>query len=182
MIYISKIGLGTFKESYVMRTLKLAAHLSGEELKARMQQAEGKELYRRWQCLYLTQSYPVTAAYLSDLTGLSTAAVYLLVEQYNKQGPERVDYKPKGGRHHAYLSVAQERALLESLGQKAARGEILTAGDMGEEVEREMGFSVSDDYLWGLLKRHQWKKKAPRPQHLKKDGKAQKAFKKNSNT
>lgn len=162
-----------------MCTLKLAAHLSGEELKERMLQAETKELYRRWQCLYLTQSYEVTAAYLSDMSGLSISAVYLLVEQYNKQGPESVDYKARGGRHHAYLSVEQEEKLLEGLAEKAARGELLTAGNLREEVEREVGFSVSDDYLWGLLKRHRWKKKAPRPRHPKKDAGAEEGFKKN---
>lgn len=165
-----------------MRTLKLAAHLSGEELKERMQQADTKEMYRRWQCLYMTQNYAVTAAYLSDLSGLSTSAVYLLVEQYNLHGPDSVEYKPKGGRHHAYLSVEREEKLLQGLSEKAARAEILTAADIREEVEKELGFSVSDDYLWGLLKRHQWKKKAPRPQHVKKDAKAQKTFKKKSNT
>lgn len=163
-----------------MRTLKLTAHLSGEELKEKMRQAGTKEMYRRWQCLYLTQSYEVTAAYLSDLSGLSTSAVYLLVEQYNNQGPQSVEYKAKGGRHHAYLSVEQEQFLLNNLAEKAARGEILTVGDIREEVEQELGFSVSDDYLWSLLKRHQWKKKAPRPKHLKKDVKAEASFKKKS--
>jgi transposase len=165
-----------------MCTLKLAAHLSNVQLKERMQQAETKEMYRRWQCLYLTQCYEVTAAYLSDLSGLSTSAIYLLVEQYNKKGPGLVACKVRGGRHHAYLSVEQEEKLLETLGEQAARGEILTVGDIREEVERELGFAVSDDYLWGLLKRHQWKKKAPRPQHVKKDAKAQAGFKKKSNT
>jgi transposase len=130
----------------------------------------------------MTKNYEVTAAYLSDLSGLSTSAVYLLIEEYNLHGPESVEYKPKGGRHHAYLSVEQEEKLLEGLGAKAARGEILTVSDIREEVEKELGFSVSDDYLWGLLKRHQWKKKTPRSQHVKKDAKAQKTFKKKSST
>lgn len=165
-----------------MRTLKLAAHLSGEQLKERMQQADTKEMYRRWQCLYLTMTYNVTAADLSDFSGLSSSAVYLLIEGYNLHGPDSVEYKPKGGRHHAYLSVEREEKLLQGLGEKAARGEILTVTDIREDVEKELGFSVSDDYLWGLFKRHQWKKKAPRPQHVKKDPKAQQSFKKKSNT
>lgn len=143
-----------------------------------MQQAGTKETYRRWQCLYLAHQYELTAAYLSDLSGLSTSAIYLLIEKYNKEGPPSVGYKPKGGRHHAYLSVDQEAALLKGLSEKAARGAILTVGDIREDVERELRFSVSDDYLWGLLKRHHWKKKAPRPQHIKKDSKAQARFKK----
>src|SRR6476620_846220 len=119
-----------------MRTLKLTAHLSGEELKERMQQTDTKEMYRRWQCLYLAHHYELTAAYLSDLSGLSTSAIYLLIEQYNNEGPTSVEYKPKGGRHHAYLSVGQEEALLKGLGEKAARGEILTVSDIREDVER----------------------------------------------
>ena len=161
-----------------MRTLTLTSHLSGEELKARMRQAASKEEYRRWQCLYLVEHYEVTAAFVADLSGLSPSAVYQLVEQYNHQGPESVAYKPKGGRHHAYLSLEREQALLEGLGTKAARGELLTASDIRAEVEGELGFSVSDDYLWALLKRNQWKKKTPRPQHPQKDSSSQRRFKK----
>ena len=67
---------------------------------------------------------------VSDLSGLSTSAVYLLIKEYNRQGPESVDYKVRGDRHHAYLSVEQEVALLEGLGAKAARGELLTVADI----------------------------------------------------
>ena len=86
-----------------MRRLKLAFHLSGAELKKRgCSRQPARQLYRRWQCLYLTQAYEVTAAYLSDLSGLSTSAIYLLIEQYNLQGPDSVAYKAKGGRHHVF--------------------------------------------------------------------------------
>ena len=152
-----------------MRTLKLTAHLSGEQLKERMQQSRHQRDVPPLAVSVFNHHLQVTAADLSDFSGLSASAVYLLIEGYNLHGPDSVEYKPKGGRHHAYLSVEREEKLLQGLSEKAARGEILTVTDIREDVERELGFSVSDDYLWGLFKRHHWKKKAPRPQHVKKD-------------
>jgi transposase len=165
-----------------MCTLKLDAHLNAEQLKEHMQKAESIDVFRRWQCLYLVLTHAVDARFLSELSGLSKSSIYQLIERYNKQGPSSVQYKERGGRHHAYLSEAEETMLLENLGQKAAQGQILTVFDIQEEVEKELGFSVSDDYLWGLFKRHQWKKKAPRPQHPKRDARAQQNFKKKSKT
>ena len=165
-----------------MSTLKLVAHLRADQLKERMQQAESIEVFRRWQCLYLVLTHAVDATFLSEVSGLSKSSIYQLIERYNKQGPTSVQYKERGGRHHAYLSESEEIKLLEKLGGKAAQGQILTVFDIEEEVEKELGFSVSDDYLWGLFKRHQWKKKAPRPQHPKKDARAQQSFKKKSKT
>lgn len=163
-----------------MCTLKLVSHLSAGQLKERMQKAQSIEVFRRWQCLYLVLTHAVDATFLSELSGLSKSSIYQLVERYNKQGPESVQYKERGGRHHAYLSEDQEIKLLEQLGHQAAKGQILTVLDIREVVEKQLGFSVSDDYLWSLFKRHQWKKKAPRPQHPKKDIKAQQNFKKKS--
>jgi transposase len=163
-----------------MSTLKLVAHLRADQLKERMQQAESIEVFRRWQCLYLVLTHAVDATFLSELSGLSKSSIYQLVEHYNGQGPDTVQYKAKGGRHHAYLSEDQELKLLENLGGKAAKGQILTVLDIRQEVEKQLGFSVSDDYLWGLFKRHQWKKKAPRPRHPNSDAAAQQSFKKKS--
>lgn len=39
---------------------------------------------------------------------------------------------------------------------------------------------MSDDYIWDLFKRHNWKKKMPRPEHPKKNKMAQEEFKENS--
>lgn len=163
-----------------MCTLKLVAHLNAEQLKEHMQQAGTIEVFRRWQCLYLVLTHAVDATFLSELSSLSKSSIYKLIERYNRQGPSSVRYKERGGRHHAYLSESAEVKLLETLGQQAAKGQILTVLDIRQEVEKELGFSVSDDYLWSLFKRHQWKKKAPRPQHPKKDSRAQQSFKKKS--
>lgn len=52
--------------------------------------------------------------------------------------------------------------------QDAVKGLIKTAADIRKIVEKKVGKIVSDDFLWDLLNRHGWKKKVPRPHHLKK--------------
>jgi transposase len=44
---------------------------------------------------------------------------------------------------------------------------VLVAKQLRKAVEQKIGHKVSDDYLWELLHRHGWRKKAPRPQHPK---------------
>lgn len=78
------------------------------------------------------------------------------------------------------MSFAQEEELLKAIAEKSLKGEILTARDIREEVEKKVERSVSEDYLWDLFKRHGWKKKAPRPKHPLQDISAQDLFKKNS--
>ena len=70
--------------------------------------------------------------------------------------------------------------MLNELKQNAKEGKILVAKHIKKVIEAKIGKQVSDDYIWDLFNRHNWKKKKPRPQHPKKDIEAQEALKKNS--
>jgi transposase len=166
-----------------MRTLKLTAHFTTGELQKNLIGASSVEELKRWQILYLIAAYDgITARYLSDITGLSIPSVYLIVQRFNKQGSSSVVVKNRGGRRRSLLTTGQEKAMMNELGQKASTGMILTAYDIRKHVERAVGKAVSDDYLWDLFKRNGWVKQSPRPEHPKKDPKAQREFKKNSRT
>lgn len=69
--------------------------------------------------------------------------------------------------------------MMEGLKTKAKEGKVLTAKNIRTVIEKTVGQAVSDDYIWDLFKRHNWKKKMPRPQHPKHNQQAQEAFKKN---
>ena len=79
----------------------------------------------------------------------------------------------------SYLSLKEEKELLNRISEKAARGLILTMSDIRDDVEGRIGYKVSDDYLWDLFHRHGWKKKVPRPVHPKSKEGEQEEFKKN---
>jgi transposase len=164
-----------------MRRLHLAGHLSNEELINHLSLSRNTAVFSRWQILYLVQVGHIHSAELiSPLVGLSHPSIYKIVEGYNKNGPASIVYHPRGGRHRALLSMAEEQELLVKVEQDAAKGLVKTAADIRKVVENKVGKAVSDDFLWDLLNRNGWKKKMPRPHHPQRDITAQAEFKKNS--
>ena len=163
-----------------MKQFKLQEHLSTKDLKQRMGEAESLKEYKRWQCLYMVSSYEVDAAFISDVTGISVHTIYKLISLYNAHGPDGITLTGAGGRRRSLLSMEEEEKMMEELSKKASEGLILHAKDIKREVEKRVGQSVSEDYLWDLLGRHKWVKQSPRPEHPQKDKAAQQKFKKNS--
>ncbi|GBL34767.1 hypothetical protein EMGBS15_16090 [Filimonas sp.] len=166
-----------------MRSLVLVDHLSDSELTNQLKESKGSLTYNRWQILYLIQVGKMSSASLiSPIVSLSHSSIYKIVEQYNLNGITSISCKARGGRRKSYLSVEEEKALFASLKQKATVGKIKTANDIRTLVEAKVGKKVSDDYLWDLFNRNDWKKKVPRPFHPKRNQEAQEEFKKNSPT
>lgn len=163
-----------------MKFLRLQNHLSLSTIKKRMDSASNIQEFKRWQCLLLISSYDVTATFLSEMVGSSVHTIYKWIEGYNKKGAKSMELEGAGGRRRSLLSYAEEKIMMQELSDKAATGIVLQAKDIKKEVEKKVGKSVSDDYLWDLFKRHQWVKQSPRPEHPQKDKAAQEQFKKNS--
>lgn len=161
--------------------MKLLPHLSDNELRERLKNSRTASELRRWQSLYLIQTQKeITASYLSGILCIPKPTIYLYVQTYNKWGDKGVTVKKKGGRKRFYLSLEEETAMLDGIAGKAVKGEVITAKDIRDEVEKKVGHPVSDDYLWDLFHRHSWNKKKPRPKHPDSNEEDQEAFKKNS--
>jgi len=114
--------------------------------------------------------------------GVTKSKVYKVVEQYNKIGADFTDDINWGGRRLAtsIMSFEEENKMMNDLKLKATEGKILVAKHIKKVIEKKVGKQVSDDYIWDLFKRHNWKKKMPRPEHPKRNKAAQEEFKKNS--
>lgn len=163
-----------------MKFLKLENHLSSNTIRGKMNSCVNIKEFKRWQCLLLVSEYDVTAKFLSDIVGSSVHSIYKWIEGYNKTGSTSMELEGAGGRRRSYLNYEEEKTMMNELSDKAAAGIVLQARDIKKEVEKKVGKSVSDDYLWDLFKRHQWVKQSPRPEHPQKDKAAQEQFKKNS--
>jgi hypothetical protein len=74
----------------------------------------------------------------------------------------------------------KEAALLSSIEEEALSGRILTYKQIKKKVETEVGKEVSDDYIWDLFSRHNWKKKVPWQSHPKAARQVQEEYKKTS--
>lgn len=166
-----------------MRLLQLQPHLDNKSLLKKMRNQEDVRLFQYWQIIYSIQSNPGRKAEeYGGMLGMSTAKIYRICNLYNKHGESFDKQLNWGGRREqrSLLSYEQEKDLMKGLKKQAGEGKVITMNDIKGIVEKKVGHKVSDDYLWDLFKRHNWKKKAPRPQHLKKDETKQQEFKKNS--
>ena len=85
--------------------------------------------------------------------------------EYLRGGLVAAHGKPKGGRRHAHLSVAQERAVLRPLEQQAHTGRVVTARRIKTRYEDRVGHGMPDATIYRLLARHQGRQVPPRPKH-----------------
>lgn len=166
-----------------MRLLHLKPHLDNKSLLKKMHSQDDVRLFQYWQIIYSVHSNPgKKAEEYGSLLGMSAAKIYRVAALYNNHGEAFDKLLKWGGRRErrSLLPHGEEVSLMQGLEDEAGEGKVITMNDIKGAVEKKVGHAVSDDYLWDLFKRHGWKKKAPRPQHPKKDEAKQQDFKKNS--
>lgn len=166
-----------------MRILQLNPHLTTSELSVKLSTCSNIHQRGYWQILLSVSFNPNKKAeeYASFL-GVTKSKIYKVVELYNKEGASFTENNKWGGRRAAtsHMSFEDEEKMMTNLKLKAKEGKVLVAKHIRKIVETKLGKAVSDDYIWDLFKRHNWKKKMPRPEHPKKNKVAQEEFKKNS--
>ena len=163
-----------------MRKIKLADHLTDEELIERMELSENKQQFRRWQALYLIQTQGLSSAKVAEIVRVGSGTVIQWVYLYNNKGKESPAFKGSGGRRRCHMSYDEEISFLRELEKEAEKGIIITAKTVRYLAEEKLGHEVSEDYAYDLLHRHRWDKRAPRPCHPKADRDRQEEYKKNS--
>ena len=153
-----------------MAILQLKPHLSVEQLKERMHKERQVHRFKRWQILHAIATHKGIKAQAVALSlGSSIHVVRRTVQLYNRQGADFLEKLRWGGRreNRCLMRFEEEQELLQSWEATALEGGVLVAKQLRETVEQKVGRNVSDDYLWDLLHRHGWSKKAPRPEHPK---------------
>lgn len=166
-----------------MRILQLNPHLTTSELSGRLSACLNIHQRSYWQILLSVSFNPnKKAEEYAAFLGVTKSKIYKVVELYNKEGAGFTDNLNWGGRRSqtSHMSFEDEKKMMDDLKNKAKDGKILVAKHIRKIVETKVGKAVSDDYIWDLFKRHNWKKKMPRPEHPKRNKSAQEEFKKNS--
>jgi transposase len=160
----------------------MVAHLTQEELKRRIKDADCLEQIKRYQVVLMRLQYPERpVGEVAGLCGVSYKTVTQWTWLYNAEGPAALLLKGgRGGRRNALMSEAQESSMLEELRGKAEKGRIITVASVRQVAERLLGRKLPKDYAYDMLHRHQWRKIKPHTHHPKKDAASQEAFKKAS--
>ena len=132
--------------------------MSEKKLEAWVRGAHSREEYQKRLAIWMTYVGPFPAHQVARLLVVSKQAVWLWVSQYNRMGPDGLQRRGRGGRHHAILTVTQETALLESLQKRAQQGDPPRAVQVREEISRATGRDVSISYVYRLFDRIGWRK------------------------
>ena len=114
------------------------------------------------QCALLTQELPRR---LPNTLALPCAWYIAHVSEYNRHGAAAIETVGSGGRRRSYLSLGEERVLLEQLTPSAKAGKLTTRIKVKQAVEKKLGYNVHKSMIYRLLQRHQWGKRKPRPKH-----------------
>ena len=148
-----------------------------DDLERWVHDAPTKEIYRRRLAIWWT-ACGRHAADVANLLQTSARTVRSWIHQFNADGPTALDAENLGGRRWAHLSETEERAVLAALRPRARAGRLVTIHEVRAVVEARTQRAVSDQSLYDLLHRHEWRKVVPRPRHVRADPDAQEAFKK----
>jgi len=158
---------------------KALPHLTSEEVMERIKSTQGFRNIQRWLVIWNAIVQPRTAKEIGLSTGMAEQTVHNIISEYNRKGPKALETPGRGGRKKAYLTLQQEKELLKEFEEKALTGQIATAKDIKEEIEKRVGHEIHKTTVYRMLKRHGWRKVVPRPAHIKKNEEQQKEFKKN---
>jgi transposase len=159
-----------------MRRLKLADHLTVDELERRYRQASDPVERSQWQILWLLgQGRPTSE--VADITSYSTTWLYESVHRYNAEGASGVGDRRHLNPGQAPLLPAALRAELEqALDGVAPDGGIWTGPKVAAWMSTKLGRKVHAPRGWEVLQQLGYRSYLPR--HAKADAEAQETFKK----
>jgi transposase len=151
-----------------------------EALKARLKQAKTIAEFQRIQCVLMRAALDCSASDIAQVLGWATATVHITHSRWAKEGEAIFELKGKGGRRSQNLTDEEEAEVLTPFLGQATAGNVLKVAEIQTAYEAQVGRAVPNSTIYRMLKRHGWRKVAPRPRHPKADVMAQGAFKKSS--
>jgi transposase len=152
--------------------------LDREAVRQCMEVAKNLEEFKRFQSIHLRVNEGLTVKQISRITGLAESSIHNLHTLCRQKGLEALKTIGRGGRRRSYLSVEEEKAVLEEIVPEANNGGVLEVGIVHRAFEEKVGHPVARFTIYRLLERHDWRKISPRPRHPKTDLEVQDTFKK----
>lgn len=158
----------------------VAPHLTKQELILKLKEVKGFWKVQQIMVILNALSKPQSAESIASFVNLSKHRITKIIQEYNREGAAYFDRQGQGGRKYGYMTLEEEKNFLMTCEQKAIEGKYTTVSDIQNAFEQKINKSVSKSTIYRLLKRHNWRKLAPRPSHPKKDEQKQEVFKKTS--
>jgi transposase len=160
------------------KRVSIRADLGVEQLERRYRQAHDPVARSQWQIVWLlAQAEP--AERVGELTGYSLTWVRTVARRYNAAGENGIgDQRHDNPGGPRVLSGEQQAELDRALEEAAPDGGLWTAAKVAAWIAERIGRPVGVQTGWRYLRRLDWRRYRPRPEHAKADEQTQAAFKK----
>jgi transposase len=137
-----------------------------------------KAEFRRFLCVWLRVEGGMSAVEIAGAVKWSAHTVRVVQRRFIESGAGSFADGKRGRRTPPRMSFQEEGAFLAEFSAAAAEASVVAAGGIKAAWEARLGRTVHKSTLCRMLKRHGWRKVAPRPRHPKRDPEAAGAFKK----
>ena len=142
--------------------------------------AKDMETLRSAQAVLLPALLNATLEQTAAALGVGRATVHRLQQRLRCRCAHPESPHPiRGGRHHATLSLEEERIFLEPWVKLAVTGGLLVVAPIRAALAQQLGRPVAASVVYRLLERHGWRKVAPDTRHPKSNPQIQEDWKKN---
>jgi transposase len=156
--------------------IRLAPHLSTEELFAGYRLAKRASEKTRWQVVWLL-SQGKTSQEAAEATGYSQKWVRRLAARYNAEGLDGLqDRRRKNPGQRRLLSPEQQSELSVALEGPAPRGGFWSGPEVARWMSEKLGRTVSPQRGWDYLRQADYTPQVPRPAHESADPELQASF------
>jgi transposase len=164
-----------------MYRIKLASHLSVEDLEQRYRRAAEPTERSRWQIIWLLSKGQL-AREIAESTGYSAYWIGQIARRYNAEGPDGMANRRHTTSHRAapLLTETQQEELRQALSGPAPQGERWTSRTVAQWMSERLGRPVANQRGWDYLQRFGARLRLPRPRHVAASAEEQAAFKKSS--
>lgn len=156
--------------------LRLARHLSHDDLFGRYQAAECPVARSHWQVLWMLSRGWRTDD-ISEAIGYSPTWIRKLVGRYNRGGAEAMgDQRRYNPGAQALLSPEDEADLRSALESATEQGDAWSGAQVARWMSTRLGHPVGRQRGWETLRRLGYTPQRPRPRHTDADPEAQARF------
>jgi|SRR5882724_12931777 len=160
------------------RYIEVKANLDEKELEKRYRAARDGVERSQWQILWLLRSGK-RAREVAELTGYSVVWIRALVKRYNAGGAATIgDNRHKNPGRPLKLNAEQQASVKAEVMKAEAANEPWTGVQVAAWMSQVLGQPVYAVRGWEMLQRWGFKRKVPRPRHVKANQQEQTEFKK----
>ena len=150
-----------------------------KHMHALLKKAKASWETRRIQCVLMRVSLKLSSQEIAPLVGLKPESVRRIWKRYLDEGDDALLGEKRGyARGNAYLTIDEEKDLLMLFLKKAEKGGIITTRHIHVALCDHIGMDIDSSTTSRMLKRHEWRKIVPLPEHPKGNKREREKFKK----